>query len=92
VFFWVCDEDAKRLAIGDHNKKIGNGLMRRKFGISLTGKFFEILVCIYFGVWLIWSERITVRENRRTVAVDTLYSGTMTYITQYAVWHACNTL
>ena len=60
-------------------------------------KNFGYFICFLFWIYLccwngIWSERITVRENRRITGSDTFHSGTMTYIPQNAVRHACNTL
>jgi hypothetical protein len=61
--------------------------------VAETPKGFENFFKGFFGSAIsFWSERITVRANRHALGVDTPHSGTITYITQYEVWHACNTL
>jgi hypothetical protein len=64
-----------------------------KLGVILAASFLGIFFCAFFFEHIgVWRERITVRENRRRHGCDTFRSGTMTYIPQYTVWHACNTL
>src|SRR5450631_4365495 len=70
--------------------------MRRNLGKIWLEKFGKFICCLCLDLLVCWggnwSERITVRGNRRRTGADTLRGSTMTYIPQYAVQHTRNTL